>query len=253
MFTRALVRRPCENMIHGLTSAHLGKPDFGRALAQHAAYVGVLRDCGLEVTVLEADNDYPDSTFIEDTALLVPGCAVITRPGAPSRRGETASVEEALKPFFDTIAHITAPGTVDAGDIMMVGSHFYIGLSRRTNREGAAQMAAILEKHGLTASTVPLRDFLHLKSGVACLENNTLVAAGEFVAHPAFQNYRILAADDNERYAANCLWINGRVLVAEGFPETRSIIEAAGFETISLEVSEFRKIDGGLSCLSLRF
>jgi dimethylargininase len=240
-------------MIHGLTSAHLGKPDFGRALAQHAAYVEVLRDCGLQVTVLETDNDYPDSTFIEDTALLVPGCAVITRPGAPSRRGETASVKEALKSFFDTIEYISTPGTVDAGDIMMVGSHFYIGLSRRTNREGAAQMAAILEKHGLTASTVPLRDFLHLKSGVACLENNTLVAAGEFVAHPVFQDYHILAVGEDERYAANCLWINDRVLVAEGFPETRSIIEAAGFETIAVDVSEFRKIDGGLSCLSLRF
>lgn len=253
MFTRALVRRPCENMVHGLTSAGLGKPDFVLALAQHAAYVEVLRACGLDVTVLEADNDYPDSTFIEDTALLVPGCAVITRPGAPSRRGETAAVEEALKSFFDTITHIGAPGTVDAGDIMMVGSHFFIGLSRRTNPEGAAQMTAILEKHGWTASTVPLGDFLHLKSGVACLENNTLVAAGEFVAHPVFGNYRLLAVDDEERYAANCLWVNGRVLVAEGFPGTRRLLEEAGFETIAVAVSEFRKIDGGLSCLSLRF
>ncbi len=253
MFTRALVRPPCENMINGLASADLGKPDFGRALAQHAAYVQVLRDCGLTVTVLEADDDYPDSTFIEDTALLVPGCAVVTRPGAPSRRGETAAVEEALKAFFETIEHISAPGTVDAGDIMMVGSHFYIGLSQRTNPEGAAQMTDILARYGLTASTVPLRGFLHLKSGVACLDDNTLVAAGELVDHPAFQKYRILSVDNDEQYAANCLWINGRILVAAGFPKTRRTIEDAGWETIAVEVSEFRKIDGGLSCLSLRF
>ncbi len=253
MFTKALVKTPCRNMIHGLTTAGLGKPDFARALEQHAAYVQALRDCGLAVTVLEADEAYPDSTFIEDTALLVPGCAVITRPGAPSRRGETAAVEAALAAFFDNIAHITAPGTVDAGDIMMVGSHFFIGLSQRTNREGAAQMTAILEKRGLSASTVALHDFLHLKSGVAYLENDTLVAAGEFVDHPAFRRFHILAVDEAECYAANCLWINGQVLVAEGFPGTRRCIEQAGFETIALDVSEFRKIDGGLSCLSLRF
>ncbi len=253
MFTQALVKPPCRNMIHGLTTAGLGKPDYARALDQHAAYTQALRDCGLEVTVLPADEAHPDSTFIEDTALLVPGCAVITRPGAPSRRGETAAVEAALAAFFDDIARITAPGTVDAGDIMAVGSHYFIGLSQRTNREGAAQMTAILEKHGLSASTVSLHGFLHLKSGVAYLENDTLVAAGEFIDHPAFRRFRILTVDDDERYAANCLWVNGRVLVAEGFPATRRRIERAGFETIALDVSEFRKVDGGLSCLSLRF
>lgn len=253
LFTRALVRPPCETMVDGLTSANLGRPDFSTALAQHAVYVRALRGCGLDVTVLAPDSGYPDSTFIEDTALLVPGCAIITRPGAPSRRGETAAVEKALAAFFNTIERITAPGTVDAGDIMMAGSHFFIGLSQRTNREGAGQMTAILESFALTASTVPLGEVLHLKSGVTYLENNTMAAAGEFVEHPAFRRYRMLTLDADERYAANSLWVNGRVLVPAGYPKTRRLIENAGYETIAVDVSEFRKLDGGLSCLSLRF
>lgn len=253
MFSRALVRTPCEAMVDGLSSANLGKPDFSKALAQHAVYVKALRDCGLDITVLEADSRFPNSTFIEDTALLVPGSAIITRPGAPSRRGETAAVKEALKGFFTTIEHIIAPGTLDAGDIMIAESHLYIGLSERTNREGAEQLRAILAKYGLSSSSVPLRKVLHLKSAIAYLNNNTMVAAGAFVGRPEFRSYRILAIDDDERYAANCLWINGHVLIPEGFPKTQRILETAGYETTAIDVSEFRKIDGGLSCLSLRF
>lgn len=240
-------------MVKGLTTAQSGKPDYPTALQQHARYVLALEECGLEVMVLEADEDYPDSTFVEDTALLTSRCAVLTRPGAPSRRGETAAIRPVIEQFYPQIEEIVPPGTVEAGDIMMVGNHFYIGLSERTNRRGAEQMMDILNRHGMTGSTVELKHILHLKSGVSYLENNTLLASGELRSVADFKDYHIIEVPDREDYAANCVWINGTILVPAGYPVTLRRIQQAGYPTIALEVSEFRKLDGGLSCLSLRF
>ena len=252
-FTRAIVRPPGPSMVRGLTSAHLGPPRYETALAQHDAYVHALMACGLDVIVLDADNDYPDSTFLEDTALLIRNCAIILRPGAPSRRGETESVQPVLRDLFASVERVEPPGTAEGGDIMMVGNHFFIGLSQRTNPDGACQVIEILKEHGLTGSTVPLRDVLHLKSAVAYLENDNLVLAGELLERAEFAGYRSIRVDAEEQYAANCLWLNGTVLVATGFPRTKQAIEACGCRTTPLDVSEFRKLDGGLSCLSLRF
>ena len=253
MFTRAIVRPPSRSMTRGLTTAHLGAPDYETALDQHRQYIQALQTCGLKVTVLEADDNFPDAVFVEDTALLTPRCAVITHPGAASRRGETAAVRQAVSRFYTTVEHITAPGTLDAGDVMMAGSRYYIGLSERTNGEGARQLIAILNCHGLTGTTVPLDSVLHLKTGVSYLENNRLAASCEFLQKPDFKHFDLLKITDDERYAANCVWINGQVLVPEGFPKSRKAIDAAGYPTIAVAVSEFQKLDGGLSCLSLRF
>ena len=136
---------------------------------------------------------------------------------------------------------------------MMVGPHFYIGLSKRTNREGAEQTISILKKYGMTGSIVTLEKVLHLKTGLSYLEKNNLVASGEFIGKTEFQKFNLLKVDDDESYAANCIWVNDIVLVAEGFPKIRKKIEDSGYKTIALDMSEFRKLDGGLSCLSLRF
>jgi dimethylargininase len=253
MFTHAIVRAPCPEIIHGITSAQLGRPDYREALKQHRAYVDALRYCGLEVTELAADSRYPDSTFIEDVALCTPAGAVICRPGAPSRRGETEGMQKVLAPFFTRIAEVGPPGTLEAGDIMMTGDHYYIGLSERTNPEGARQLIAILESFGFSASATPVGKVLHLKTGMSYLENNRLLAGGEFVEAPAFSHFHQIIVSPEEAYAANSLWINGKVLVPAGFPQTCAKIAAAGCETIDLDVSEFQKLDGGLSCLSLRF
>jgi dimethylargininase len=252
-FTNAVVRTPGPSMVDGLTSADLGKPDYDKALVQHAAYIEALRACDLNVTVLPPDDDYPDSTFVEDAALATPVGAIIMRPGAPSRRGETDAIEEALREFYSVVERVVSPGTAEAGDIMMVGDHYYIGLSERTNAEGASQVIRLLEKWGLTGSTVPLRDALHLKSDVAYIEGGWLVVGGELAGQPEFSGFTAIPVEADERYAANCLWVNGRVLVAAGYPRTMRAIEACGYVTIPLDVSEFRKLDGGLSCLSLRF
>ncbi len=253
MFTNAIVRTPCKNMIKGLTSSTEGPPDYLKALIQHKIYVDALKSCGMEITTLPPNDNYPDSTFVEDAALLTPHCGIITRPGAHSRRRETNSMKRVMTDFYDDIEEIKSPGTVDAGDIMMVGSHYYIGLSKRTNTTGVNQVIKILNKYNLTGSTIALSEMLHLKSGLSYLENNNLVVAGEFTDNPEFQKFNLIKIDDDESYAANCVWINDYVLIAKVYPKTKQSIEQIGYETIELDMSEFRKLDGGLSCLSLRF
>lgn len=253
MFTTAIVRKPCRNLIKGLSTANLGVPNYYKAMKQHKLYVEALQSCDLDVHILEANENFPDSVFVEDAALLTKNCAIITNPGAKSREGEIVEMEEVLKKFYAKTEKISSPGTVEAGDIMMVGDHFYIGLSERTNLDGAKQMISVLEKNGLTGSTVELKDMLHLKTGVSYLENNNMLVAGEFVNDPKFEKFNRLEIPEDELYAANSLWINDKVLVPEGNPKTKKMIENAGYEVISLDMSEFRKLDGGLSCLSLRF
>jgi dimethylargininase len=252
-FSRAIVRTPGRSLVQGLTSANLGAPDYENALTQHMAYIAALEQCGLEVTVLPPDEAYPDSTFVEDAALLTPRCAVITRPGALPRQGEAAVMKETVRQFFTSVEEIVAPGTLEAGDVMMVGDHYYIGLSERTNARGADQLIEILGRHGMSGSVVRLESVLHLKTGVGYLEDGNLLACGEFLTRPEFQRYNLIEIDEDESYAANSLWINGTVLVPKGYPKALSLIEAAGYPTIAVDVSEFRKLDGGLSCLSLRF
>lgn len=253
MFTRALVRTPGRSLVEGLTTANLGEPKYDKALDQHAAYIEALQACGLDVTVLPPWEDFPDSCFIEDVALLTPRFAMITRPGALSRLGEIAGMREILSQFYTDIEQIQAPGKLEGGDILMVGSHFYIGLSARSNAEGARQAIDFLTANDLSGSTVPLREFLHLKTGVAYLEENTLAACGEILYSEEFSSFNILPVPEEESYAANCIWVNGSVLVPAGFPQTAETIQEAGYPILEVDVSEFQKLDGGLSCLSLRF
>lgn len=253
MFKHVIVKRPGRSLIDGITSVDFGKPNYEKALQQHDFYIETLKKCGVEVTVLEADEDFPDSTFVEDPAIVTKKCAIITNPGAQTRNKEKIAMAEVLKSFYDNIEYIQAPGTVEGGDVMMVGDHFYIGLSARTNKEGARQLIEILNKYGYTGSIVPLEKVLHLKTGLAYLENNNLVVAGEFVDKEDFKDYNKIIIDEDESYAANCIWVNDYVLVPAGYEKAKKVIEKAGYTVIEVDTSEFRKLDGGLSCLSLRF
>jgi len=254
MFTNAIVRTPGRSIVDGLSdSKTLGLPNYEQAIIQHQSYIDVLTKCGLDVLVLEPCEEYPDSTFVEDVALITPNCVIINRPGAPSRRGEVHEIEFVLKQKFKNIEEIEAPGTIEAGDIMMVGNHFYIGLSDRTNLSGAKQAIGILKKYGMTGSTVTLNDVLHLKTGLSYLENNKLVIYGEFMNDPIFENYDFIEIPEEEDYAANCIWVNENVIVPSGYPISKEKISNAGFNVIEVDVSEFKKLDGGLSCLSLRY
>ncbi len=253
MFTNAIVRQPAKSMIEGLSEANLGSPNYQLACEQHAGYVKALIECGLSVTVLDAVEEFPDSCFVEDVALFTPTCVILTRPGAPTRQGEVAHIEAAVRSTGKTIEVIEAPGTIEAGDVMMVGNHYYIGLSDRTNANGAEQLIGLLNKYEMTGSVVEMSEMLHLKTGLSYLEGNNLLACGEFVNKAEFQQYELTEIPMANSYSANSVWINGTVLVPAGFTETSAAVKAMGYGVIEVPMSEFQKLDGGLSCLSLRF
>ena len=243
-------------MVEGITSnPQLGKPDYELALCQHDTYIEALKQSGVQVTVLPADERYPDSCFVEDPAVITRKCAIITNPGAASRNGEKDEIIGAIREFFpeDQIEYIQAPGTLEGGDVMMVGDHFYVGRSARTNEEGIRQFIAILEKHGLSGSEVALEEVLHLRTGVNYLENNNMLVSGEFVTKPEFAAYNRVEIPEEEAYAANCIWVNGTVIVPQGYPAVEKAVRELGYPVILVDTSEYRKLDGGLSCLSLRF
>lgn len=256
MFKHAIVRTPGSNFDAGLTTVSLGRPEFAKVLEQHARYCAALEECGLDLTFLEADMRYPDSTFVEDAAIVTERGAILMRPGAESRAGEVEAIRPALQRFFPEMPAIQAPGTVDGGDICEAGEHFFLGLSHRTNEEGARQLAGHLAAFGYTSSTIdvrPMTSILHLKSGIAYIGDNTLVVMEEMAGNPDFSRFELIRVSEEESYGANCVQVNERVLVAEGFPHLTTALRERGFDPLVLDMSEYRKMDGGLSCLSLRF
>lgn len=254
-FKNAIVRIPSKNISEGITSANLGKPIYEKALKQHEEYVIALTKAGLDVTVLEPKDDFPDSCFMEDVALCTKHCVIISRPGAKSRQKESEleDFRKVLEKFYKNIEYIKEPGTLEPGDIAMVGDHFYIGISARTNLEGANQAIKILEKYGLSGSIVTLEKFLHLKTGISYLENNNLLVAGEFINKVEFEKFNKIIIPENEEYSANSVWVNDYILVPKGYPTILKKASELGYKALEVDTSEFRKIDGGLSCLSLRF
>jgi dimethylargininase len=259
-FTRAIVRTPAASFASGLSSAAEGAPDLNLALVQHAAYVRALRECGLDVTSLEPDAAYPDGTFVEDTAIMTGRGAILMRPGAPSREGEVRGMAQCLRNFYQQLPAISAPGTVDGGDICEADGHFLIGVSARTNQQGARQLAEHLGRWGYTSSTLDIRSnpaLLHLKSGIAYLGDGAWVAdaaiEAELRSRQGIRVSQVILAPPSEAYAANCVRVNDVVLLAAGYPAMSGALQRHGCRTVSLDMSEFRKMDGGLSCLSLRF
>lgn len=256
MFKHAIVRLPGPNFADGLTTVDFGVPQFDQVLAQHGSYCNALQDCGLALTTLDADLLHPDSTFVEDTAVLTPHAAILTRPGASSREGEVAAIRSTIAALFTNTLSIQPPGTLDGGDICEAEDHFFIGISHRTNEAGAQQLAAHLASLGYTASTIDIRamtSILHLKSGISYIGDNTLVVMEEMASNDQFKSFDLIRVSAEDSYVANCVRVNGSVLVAAGYPRFQDALVARGFVPCVLDMSEFRKMDGGLSCLSLRF
>ncbi|PWT92958.1 MAG: N(G),N(G)-dimethylarginine dimethylaminohydrolase [Blastocatellia bacterium] len=252
----AIVRPPSSNFADGLTSVYLGRPDFEMARQQHRAYCQALSSCGLTLTVLEPDESFPDSTFVEDTAVLTSRGAIITRPGAPSRKGEVDEIAEVIQQAYSNVTFICEPGTLDGGDVCEAGNHYFIGLSERTNQKGVLQLSEYLSALGFTSSLIDIRGLskiLHLKSGIASLREKTLVLIEELAGHKEFTKYNHVVVGQAAQYAANCVEINDYVLIASGYEGFRDELQRRGYQTVELDMSEFQKMDGGLSCLSLRF
>lgn len=254
-FTRAVVCPPAGSFAQGLTTAAMGAPDLSVARAQHLAYVRALEAQGVAITSLPADPLHPDSTFVEDTAVVTRHGAMVTNPGAATRRGEVPAMEAALRKRFGEVARIVAPGTLDGGDVCQAGEHFFIGLSERTNGEGAAQLTAWLQPQGYVVSTIDIGgddNLLHLKSGMSYLGDKHIVAGSAIAAHPSLVGFAVIVVPDDELYAANCVRVNDAVLMPAGFPGLAGRIRALGHKVVPMEMSEFRKMDGGPSCLSIR-
>ncbi len=256
MFTKAIVRQPASNFADGVTRFDMGRPSFELTIAQHQAYCTALETCGLALTHLPADTAYPDSTFVEDVAVITEHGAILTRPGTESRAGEVASMQPTLAKFFADMAQITELGTLDGGDICEAGTHILIGVSHRTNQAGADQLARWLAKNGYTSATIDVREvqsILHLKSGISYIGDNRMVVIDELAQHPELNRFELIPTIAAEDYAANCIRVNDYVLIAAGFPVFEASLKELGYKVIALDMSEYQKMDGGLSCLSLRF
>lgn len=251
-YTRAILRTPGPDCGRGLTTAALDPPDHERLIQQHDAYRDTLERLGLACMVLEPLPGCPDAYFVEDAAIVTDELAIITRPGAASRRGESATIERALE-GIRPLARIEAPGTVDGGDILFADKHCFIGVSARTNEAGAAQLAEHLSHVGIESTRVRVPSGLHLKSSVNYLENGRMLLTDAFADEPAFAHFEHIMIDADEAYAANTLWINGTLLMPAGYPKLQHRLETLGGPVKTLDMSEAAKMDGGLSCLSLRF
>lgn len=249
---RRALTRPVPDSLADCTLTHLGRStiDVGRARAQHAAYEEMLAQHGWNVERVPAAMDLADSVFVEDTAVVLDELAVVTRPGAPSRKRETEDVARALGRYRRTGA-IAAPGTLDGGDVLRAGRDVYVGMSGRSNAEGLRQLAAVVSPYGYRVHGVATRGCLHLKSAVTCATDSILVINPEwFDAHqiPGFEHVEV---DETEPFAANVLRLGNAVLVPASAPRTRARLESRGVPTVVVDVSELAKAEGALTCCSI--
>jgi len=250
-FTKAITRRPALSLCRGITGAGLGSPDPELAAIQHEAYCETLRSCGVEVIILDAAEEFPDSTFVEDTAVITGRRAVITRPGHPTRLGEADLIEPVLKRYLE-VDRIAPPGRIDGGDVLEIDGLVVVGLSERTDADGARQLCSLIEKSGFDCETVAVERGLHLKSGISYLGGGVALANRSAALTGPLSGLEVIRVAEGEEYCANCIAVNGRLIFPSGFPVTRDLLMRRGMEIVEIDVSEFRKMDGGLSCLSLR-
>lgn len=251
-YSNAVVRLPANTCGHGLTTASLGSPNEQKTRAQFDEYVNTLLGLGLTVTVLPAQPAFPDSHFVEDTAIVTPEFAVITHPGAPSRQGEVATIEPVLSRFRH-IERMSERGHMDGGDVLMVNKRFFVGLTTRTDEAGIREFSAIVEKFGYRVDAIEVSAGLHLKSIVNYVGRNTLILNEEGTRHPAFADFEHIVLAEDEEYAGNTLWINDTLITPDGYQDTFNKLERLDLDIVKINTSEFKKMDGGLTCLSLRF
>ena len=253
-FSHAITRRPPFSAIHGLRSLDVGNPDMELLLSHHDAYVRALQQAGCEVTVLESLEEFPDSLFVEDTALCLREGAVVLRPGAPTRFGEAAAMAPYLRDVFTEVRQLTGPGSLEGGDILTTESEILIGSSERSTSEGITELRDMVADWGYTVREVSTPSgVLHFKSDCSLLDGSTILSTSRLSASGCFEGYTVIEVEPGEEPAANSIRVNDVVFMPQGFPMTAERVRQAGFVVIELENSECQKIDGGLSCLSLRF
>ena len=249
----ALTREPARDM-SACELTYLGRQpvDVVRAAAQHRDYRKALEDCGARVVTLPALEELPDSVFVEDTAIVLDELAIITSPGVASRRPELrANAPEIAR--LRPVVQIQLPATIEGGDVLRVGRKIFVGLSPRTNLAGVAALGALVAPHGYEVRTVALHDCLHLKSGCTAIGDETILANPAWIGAGVFRDYEVCAVHPTEPWAANTLRVGTNVCVGAAFPRTAEMLARRGYDVRVVDVSEFAKAEGGLTCMSLLY
>lgn len=249
----ALTRKPARALdACELTYREREPIDAPAAAAQHRVYCDALAACGARVVTLPSVDELPDSVFVEDTAIVLDEIAVLTRPGVASRRGEVSLIEPEVS-RLRRFVRVEAPATLEGGDVLRLGHTLYVGLSPRTNKAGAEALRRLVAPHGYQVVTVELRGCLHLKTGCSGLDEETVLVNPDWVDAAVFHGREVVAVDAAEPWAANVLHVGGPVCVSSAFPRTAEMLAARGYDVRAVEVSEFAKAEGGLTCMSLLF
>ena len=254
-FTHAITRRPAASIIQGLRAVDTGVPSLSLMQSHHADYITALRSTGATVVELAALEAFPDSVFVEDTALCLPEGAVVTRPGAPSRFGEAAEMAPHLATLYGEVIRMTgADSYIEGGDILTTETEILVGRSARTNAQGIAELTRLVAPWGHKVREVfTPPGVLHLKTDCSLLDEETILSTVRLAASGCFTGYRVIHTAPGEEASANSIRFNDLVLAPKGFPRTRDALDKAGYTVREIGNSECAKIDGGMSCLSLRF
>ena len=253
-FSHAITRAPADSAISGLRAVDTGAPDLARFRRHHAAYIVALRAAGVEVIELEPLDAFPDSVFVEDAGLCLPQGAIVMRPGAPSRLGEAAAMRPELAKHFRQVRRIEGPGCIEGGDILVTEREILAGLSARTDAAGIAELARLVADWGWVVRELQTpQGVLHFKTDCALLDAETILTTRRLSASGCFEDYRLIHPADGEEAAANAIRVNGVVILPAGFPRTAEILDGAGYRVRAVPNTEAAKLDGGMSCLSLRF
>lgn len=253
-FSHCIVRSPSPSVTEGLRAVDIGAPDFTHLKSEHQAYVMAMAAAGVKVDTLPSLPEFPDSMFVEDPAFTFPNGAILLRPGAPTRRHEVSYITPALQQQFETLLELPEPGCVEGGDVLRTPSRVLIGLSERTNLEGATALLTCLEKLGLKGEIVQTPpDVLHFKTDCSLLDEQTVFTTRRLAASGIFEGFKTIFVPENEEAAANALRVNDVVMIGAQFARSIDLLDGLGYKLVPLETREIGKVDAGLSCMSLRW
>ena len=252
-FTHAVIRQPSKTIIKGLRAVDIGSPDYAQMMSDHEDYKKALIFAGVEVISLNALDKFPDGQFVEDTALCLPKVAILMRPGAPSRLGEVNEIAPKLRKLFKEVFEIEEPGHVEGGDILVTNKEILVGRSARTNSSGISQLSEIVTPLGHVVREVfTPPEILHFKTDCSLLGANEILSTKRLESSGCFEGYQVINVADGEEAAANAIRVNDYVIMPAGFPKTKAILENRGYKVKVVNNTECAKLDGGMSCLSLR-
>jgi len=253
-FSHAICRLPARSLIDGLRAVDIGQPDYDIFLQDHKNYITALEAAGAKVTVLEEMEDFPDSVFIEDAALCLPKGAVIMRPGAPTRLGEAEAIKPFISEVYTNVEIIEGSGFIEGGDILTTENEILVGRSARTDSAGINELSSIVSSWGYKVREVNTpAGILHFKTDCSLLDENTILSTKRLATSGCFEGYKVILVEEGEEACANSIRYNDSVIMPSGFPKTKAVLQNHGYSVVTIGNSEAAKLDGGMSCLSLRF